>query len=1276
MVKFNTYEQASQDTLNAIENDFYITKLLQDTNRIHISKTKKPDKDQLDEKFFPCTIHKIQNLYIHHQTYIMEKELFEARTLYQQFNGEPLHDLIKFFKIAIGLCNCLLQIHKQGIVHLDITPNSILFDDDNNELKIFNFENGGFIHTRGQFHFHRDKLYSTFEYIGAENTLGVQTDIYSLGAVFYFLLSGKKPFRGSTPKELIKQHALEQLDKIAYVPQRVFHIILSMMRRNNSKTYMSLSEVILDLECIFSNKPFSSVQDYTFTHRFYGRESDLSVIKTRYAKFKSTRKSIMTVIHGQPGIGKTMLIEQFSKIFQIQFLKINCRYNSIDQLKSTKSAFVFIDELHFLEKHQLEIVKLFIAKHSHPCFIVLSYNTSDVHIYNDLVSDMQREIPIKLLELEPLPEKISNFFINDKHAHNYTHGIPLHMHEASLLPPHLRQDTLENIILTHLNELPTTILSCLKLIADIPGNSYSSDEIMKILNSDNRLVAKGNLYAILKTGFIVEVSYNVFAFLHYIYKTTIQEMNATGNKKSSTTSPPLSSSPTPPAEHVEESDEDKPTPKHVLLRQMIEEESKKDEFVERLPPIKTKNVVANSTTTKVEALDGSTPDGPPPPLPQLSPQPSFDLTVQPPTPEHKVIVNSKQSGYDDNLSDMDVSDTSEDPENPSLKEEKLLGYIHVLEKKLNKIEVIKKKLEEGYLPTERLLDFLDNEQRYRDHKDKLKQKVVMMRLSKQSPSMNSFQQLINNNGVLPLNGQFPNMMIQPLPNLGTNMSAPSVASTNTFRPMNVPTSPSSVGSGSLSGILPAAPVMIPNQSHLLQQIQQLQQQQMQQQNSGAFSPYSPTFQNVLPSNTYSVASSVISDASGAPHPVKHFLQEQAKTVTTIPENTTIWNTPATVLICRIRNFSRINSQTNAKQTFASISRFSRTVCRAVENHTGFVDSIQNNTVSAVFPPLDKNSTMLYAVNSAMDIISQLYQSDQLDISLAIHHGDVSISKFDVELPSNQSQKKQTMVVGPGLAMAQSLNKVSTMLGATTLISESIFNSLSKLEVDHQVKMRWVGRFELDGIPSQSLYDLYDESYSLDGSKTPAVEVRLMIDLFSQLLFKDCIIKIRQLVNKYPHDQLLFFYKSAIDAYAELDLPLSWRGDIKLNRSGKILPYGKKLPTNKGNNTNVNVPIASSQDPPLVGDTTLEDVFHEEDGSRYKQEIDKLRERLSHQNSEISKLQDEILTEKQVPLSNSKSRLKRPTWLCACLPLFGRKSTHPETNDVMTEYRDTDSDHEM
>lgn len=163
----------------------------------------------------------------------------------QQRGPLPVNDACAFiYQIATGLRHA----HEKGMVHGDIKPANLLVARPSPSapltIKIADF--GIPKATHGADFGAPEQL--------ASSTLPVdhRADLYSLGCVFFYLLTGWPPFAGGTTEEKIRRHLREELPPInrmrSDIPPDVAAIVHRMLAKHPAARFASAAEVLAHLE--------------------------------------------------------------------------------------------------------------------------------------------------------------------------------------------------------------------------------------------------------------------------------------------------------------------------------------------------------------------------------------------------------------------------------------------------------------------------------------------------------------------------------------------------------------------------------------------------------------------------------------------------------------------------------------------------------------------------------------------------------------------------------------------------------------------------------------------------------------------------------------------------------------------------------------------------------------------------------------------------------------------------------------------------------------------
>jgi eukaryotic-like serine/threonine-protein kinase len=148
------------------------------------------------------------------QFYAME--LVEGGTLEQLLakRGRLAWELV--VEYGLQMCEGLAYSHQHGIVHRDVKPGNFLLTNSG-RLKLSDFGLASVVAARRITA--EGRTMGTYQYMAPEQIRGKEitprTDLYSLGCVFFELLTGRPPFLGDTAAEILHQHIKTPAPRVA-----------------------------------------------------------------------------------------------------------------------------------------------------------------------------------------------------------------------------------------------------------------------------------------------------------------------------------------------------------------------------------------------------------------------------------------------------------------------------------------------------------------------------------------------------------------------------------------------------------------------------------------------------------------------------------------------------------------------------------------------------------------------------------------------------------------------------------------------------------------------------------------------------------------------------------------------------------------------------------------------------------------------------------------------------------------------------------------------------
>lgn len=219
----------------------------------------------------------------------------------------------------IQICNGLEALHSQGITHRDLKPENILLTAEG-KVKITDFDllklddasaltmTGAFIGTA---------KYASPEQCKDASRIDFRSDLYSLGVIFYELVTGRIPFNGKNFMEIALGHIRSPLisprQYSPELPSEIEKIILRLLEKDPEKRFQTAREVARELDKFLNQGETVEIQsstDYLLSPIFVGREKQLHQLENFYTRV-TNRDGQTVIILGESGIGKSRLVEEF-----------------------------------------------------------------------------------------------------------------------------------------------------------------------------------------------------------------------------------------------------------------------------------------------------------------------------------------------------------------------------------------------------------------------------------------------------------------------------------------------------------------------------------------------------------------------------------------------------------------------------------------------------------------------------------------------------------------------------------------------------------------------------------------------------------------------------------------------------------------------------------------------------------------------------------------------------------------------------------------------------
>jgi len=191
-------------------------------------------------------------------------EFIEGLTIKDEMDKGKVYEEKEALKIIVAVAEALKHAHQRGLIHRDVKPENVIQTREG----VVKLADLGLARPTGDEDWAMSEAgmaIGTPYYISPEQVRGqvdvdIRADIYSLGATLYHMVTGKVPYEGTSPTEVMHQH----VDKnVTFTPPDHLNTSLSsglgevvetMMAKNRENRYRNPDDLILDLKCLLGGE--------------------------------------------------------------------------------------------------------------------------------------------------------------------------------------------------------------------------------------------------------------------------------------------------------------------------------------------------------------------------------------------------------------------------------------------------------------------------------------------------------------------------------------------------------------------------------------------------------------------------------------------------------------------------------------------------------------------------------------------------------------------------------------------------------------------------------------------------------------------------------------------------------------------------------------------------------------------------------------------------------------------------------------------------------------
>ncbi|MHC5055679.1 MAG: protein kinase domain-containing protein [Planctomycetota bacterium] len=203
--------------------------------------------------------------------------------------------------IAVQAAKALSYAHESNVIHRDVKPANLMLTNDGT-VKVADLGIAKTFEDSAS----ASGVRGTPHYMSPEQAAGrkvdARTDVYSLGATLYHMLTGSLPFEGDDDYEVVSAHTSATLPAVQErepdVPDSVARVVERMMARDPARRYQTMRAVVADLERVIADRE-AEVERVGPGESTVSRPVEAVVKKRRHARRQGS---------GLPGIGALVAV--------------------------------------------------------------------------------------------------------------------------------------------------------------------------------------------------------------------------------------------------------------------------------------------------------------------------------------------------------------------------------------------------------------------------------------------------------------------------------------------------------------------------------------------------------------------------------------------------------------------------------------------------------------------------------------------------------------------------------------------------------------------------------------------------------------------------------------------------------------------------------------------------------------------------------------------------------------------------------------------------------
>ncbi len=185
-------------------------------------------------------------------------EYVEGRTVFDDIVRHKRYGESDALDVIIQVAEALEHAHDKGLIHRDVKPKNIMITREG-IVKLADMGLARAMSDKEAAEAEAGRAFGTPYYISPEQirgevNIGPQADIYSLGATLYQMVTGRVPFTGKSPSDVMHKHIKEALTPPDHLNPRlsagISEVIEMMMAKSQRDRYKTMPDLLTDLRAL------------------------------------------------------------------------------------------------------------------------------------------------------------------------------------------------------------------------------------------------------------------------------------------------------------------------------------------------------------------------------------------------------------------------------------------------------------------------------------------------------------------------------------------------------------------------------------------------------------------------------------------------------------------------------------------------------------------------------------------------------------------------------------------------------------------------------------------------------------------------------------------------------------------------------------------------------------------------------------------------------------------------------------------------------------------